>query len=52
MRTYQLCGKRMNGKTEVIMEKTSILFASSFIKNMRKKYEKMGFMYLYAIPLD
>lgn len=50
-RQYQLCGKKMNGKVDVIMEKTSILFASSFIKNMRPKYEKLGYMYLFAIPI-
>ncbi len=47
---YQLCGKKINGEVEVLQEKTSISFASGFIKNMRKRYEKMGYLYLYAIP--
>lgn len=51
-RKYQLCGKKINGKVEIIMEKTSILFASAFIKNQRAKYEKMGFLYLFAIPIN
>lgn len=51
-RPYQLCGKRINGKVDVIQEKTSILFASSFIKNMRAKYEKLGYLYLFAIPCE
>jgi hypothetical protein len=50
-RKYQLCGKKPNGKVDVIVEKTSILFASSFIEKMRPKYEKMGYMYLFAIPV-
>lgn len=51
-RKYQLCGKRINGKVDVIQERTSITFASSFIKNMRAKYEKLGYMYLFAIPIQ
>jgi hypothetical protein len=51
-RKYQLCGKKPNGKVDVIVEKTSILFASSFIKNMRAKYEKLGYLYLFALPIN
>jgi hypothetical protein len=49
---YQICGKRLNGKTEVLAEPVSITYASSFIKNQRRKYEKLGFMYLFALPLQ
>ena len=49
---YQLCGKRLNGKTEVLAEPVSITYASSFIKNMRAKYEKLGYLYLFAIPIQ
>lgn len=51
-RKYQLCGKKINGKVEVLVEKTSIAFASAFIKNQRNKYMKMGFLYLFAIPIN
>ena len=50
-RKYQLCGKKPNGKVDVIQEKTSKTFASSFIKNMRPKYQKLGYLYLFAIPI-
>ena len=48
---YQLCGKRVNGKTEILAEPVSIVYASSFIKNMRNKYEKLGYLYLFALPI-
>ena len=51
-RKYQLLGKKLNGKVEVIMEKTSITFACSYIKNQRQRYTKMGYVYCFAIPIN
>lgn len=50
-RKYQLLGKRMNGKVDVIIEKTSIIFACSFIEKQRAKYTKMGYLYCFAVPI-
>jgi hypothetical protein len=50
-RKYKLLGKRMNGKVDVIMEKTSIIFACSFIEKQRAKYTKMGYLYCFAVPI-
>lgn len=51
-RKYQLLGRKVNGKVEVIMEKTSILFACSYIEKQRAKYTKMGYVYCFAVPIN
>jgi hypothetical protein len=52
MKKYNLCAKHMDGHVEVIKENLSLTNCIGGIKHSTRKYEKEGYLYLFALPIN